>query len=58
LVRLQAAYPGAGVVALADFARIEDEERLLGAGVAAVLSKPVMLAELCEAILTLTRMQC
>ncbi|HEV7224037.1 MAG TPA: hypothetical protein VGN42_15110 [Pirellulales bacterium] len=56
--RLRAAYPGARVIALADFARIEDEERLLAAGVAAVLSKPVMLAELCEAILTLTRTQC
>jgi CheY-like chemotaxis protein len=50
LARLKSAYPGASIIALADFPRIEDEERLLGAGVAAVLSKPVTLAELCEAV--------
>jgi DNA-binding NarL/FixJ family response regulator len=50
LARLKSAYPGASIIALADFPRIEDQQRLLDAGVAAVLSKPVMLAELCEAL--------
>lgn len=46
LAAIKAAFPGAPIVALADFLRIEQHERLLAAGVAAVLSKPVMLAEL------------
>lgn len=46
LAAIQAAFPGAPIIALADFLRIEQHERLLAAGVAAVLSKPVMLAEL------------
>lgn len=46
LAPLLAAYPGARLVVLADFPRLEHCERLLAAGAAAVLSKPVMLAEL------------
>ncbi|HVW37248.1 MAG TPA: hypothetical protein VHB99_08075 [Pirellulales bacterium] len=46
LAAIQAAFPAAPIVALADFLRIEQYERLLAAGVAAVLSKPVVLAEL------------
>jgi len=46
LTALQGVFPGARVIALLDFPRIEHYERLLAAGAAAVLSKPVMLAEL------------
>lgn len=46
LAALLAAYPSAKLIVLADFPRLEHYERLLRAGAAAVLSKPVMLAEL------------
>jgi len=46
LAAIQASFPGAPIIALADFLRIEQYERLLALGVAAVLSKPVVLAEL------------
>jgi DNA-binding NarL/FixJ family response regulator len=46
LAAIQAAFPGAPIIALTDFLRIEQHKRLLAAGAAVVLSKPVMLAEL------------
>ena len=46
LAAIQASFPAAPIIALADFLRIEQQEQLLTAGVAAVLSKPVVLAEL------------
>ena len=46
LETLRLAFPDARRIALADFPRIEHCERLLAAGATAVLSKPVLLAEL------------
>lgn len=46
LKRLVAAMTPAPIIALLDFPRIEDGDRLLAAGVAAVLSKPVQVPDL------------
>ena len=46
LVRLAALLPGVPILALLDFPRIEDQDRLLGCGAAAVLAKPLLVDDL------------
>ena len=51
LESLRLAFPDAQRIALVDFPRLEHCERLLAAGATAVLSKPVLLAELAAQLL-------
>ncbi len=51
LARLARSLPGALVVVLVDFPRAEDRRRLLAAGAASVLGKPILLDDLFDAIL-------
>ena len=50
LRRIAARYPQTRRIALMDFPRIEDRRRLLAAGAAAVLSKPIGVEELFDAV--------
>ena len=43
---LKRAFPSSDILALVSFPRLEDRQRLLAAGVAAVLAKPLSAAEL------------
>jgi len=46
LARLAVWLPGVPILALVDFPRIEDQQRLLGGGAAAVLAKPLLVEDL------------
>jgi CheY-like chemotaxis protein len=46
LTRMASHFPGVPIVALLDFPRVEDRDRALACGAAAVLSKPLILADL------------